>query len=60
MMPKIAVTGATGQLGNLVIERLLKRGVQPGDIRASVRDVSKAGNLQAQGIDVRRGNFDDP
>lgn len=59
-MPKITVTGATGQFGNLVIENLLMRGVHPADIRASVRDVSKAAHHQARGIDVRSGDFDDP
>src|SRR5512133_2424877 len=59
-MPKITVTGATGQFGNLVIEDLLMRGVLPGDNRASVRDVSKAAHHQAKGIEVRPGDFDDP
>jgi NAD(P)H dehydrogenase (quinone) len=59
-MPRITVTGATGQFGGQVIAFLLKRGVQPGELRASVRDVSKAAHLQAQGLDVRRGDFDDP
>lgn len=59
-MSKITVTGATGQFGNLVIENLLKRGVLPQDIRASVRDVAKAAHHQAKGIEVRRGDFDDP
>ena len=59
-MPKITVTGATGQFGNLVIESLLRRGVPPSDIRASVRDPAKAAHHRQKGIDVRRGDFDDP
>jgi len=59
-MPKITVTGATGQMGNLVIANLLKRGVAPQDLRASVREVGKAAHHQEKGIDVRRGDFDDP
>ncbi len=59
-MPKYTVTGATGQFGNLVIENLLKQGVPAQDIRASVRDAAKASHHQARGIDVRRGDFDDP
>ena len=34
----IAVTGATGQLGRLVVEALLKRGVSAGRVVAAVRD----------------------
>ncbi len=58
-MLKITVTGATGQFGNLVINNLLDRGVQPEDIRASVRNPAKAVRHQERGIDVRRGDFDD-
>lgn len=59
-MSFITITGATGQLGGLVVQGLLKRGLHPGEIRASVRDVAKAGELQVRGVDVRRGDFDDP
>lgn len=58
-MPKITVTGATGQFGNLVIENLLKHSVPAHEIRASVRDITKAAHHQEKGIDVRRGDFDD-
>jgi NAD(P)H dehydrogenase (quinone) len=59
-MPRIIVTGATGQFGNRVIRSLLERGVPPQDIHASVRDVDKAAHHREKGIDVRRGDFDDP
>lgn len=59
-MPKITVTGATGQLGNLIIQALLRRGVPASDIRASTRSVSKAAALQEMGVETRYGNFDDP
>jgi NAD(P)H dehydrogenase (quinone) len=59
-MPKITITGATGHFGNLVIENLLRQGVPPEQIRASVRDVAKAGRLRGMGIEARRGDFDDP
>lgn len=59
-MRKITVTGATGKMGTLIIESLLKRGVPPQEIRASVRDVAKAAHLQEKGIEVRSGDFDDP
>ena len=57
-MTIITVTGANGHLGRLVIHHLLNKGVPPSQIRASVRDVSKAADLHAQGIDVRHGDFD--
>jgi NAD(P)H dehydrogenase (quinone) len=59
-MSIITITGANGHLGRLVIQHLLQKGVKPVDLRVSVRDVSKAADLRAQGIDVRHGDFDDP
>jgi NAD(P)H dehydrogenase (quinone) len=59
-MSIITVTGANGHLGRLVIHHLLNKGVPPAQIRASVRDVTKAADLRTQGIDVRHGDFDDP
>ncbi|MGD0708937.1 MAG: SDR family oxidoreductase [Anaerolineaceae bacterium] len=58
-MSIITVTGANGHLGRLVIQQLLQKGVNPTNLRASVRDASKAADLRAQGIDVRYGDFDD-
>jgi NAD(P)H dehydrogenase (quinone) len=56
----IVVTGATGQLGQSVIENLLKR-VPADQIVASVRDPDKAGAYLAdKGVKVRRGDFSDP
>ncbi len=55
----IIVTGANGQLGRAVAERLL--GLVPaGQIGVSVRDPEKARELEGQGVCVRRGDFDDP
>ncbi len=52
----IVVTGATGQLGRLIVEKLLDR--LPADqVGASVRDPAKATDLQARGVRVRRGDF---
>jgi NAD(P)H dehydrogenase (quinone) len=42
-----------------VIHHLLNKGVPPSQIRASVRDVSKAADLRTQGIDVQHGDFDE-
>lgn len=55
---KILVTGATGQLGALVVEELLKL-VPAEQIAVSVRDAKKAEHLSARGIDVRTANFND-
>lgn len=55
----IVVTGATGQLGRLVVEGLLKK-VPPGEIVAAVRDPEKAAGFAARGVQVRRADYDDP
>lgn len=54
----IIVTGATGQLGHQVVERLLTR-VPAGEIGISVRDPEKAKSFADQGVRVRRGDFED-
>ncbi|MCK7103642.1 SDR family oxidoreductase [Enterobacter cloacae] len=54
----IAITGATGQLGRLVIEQLLKT-VPANQIVAIVRNPAKAEALSQQGIVVRQGNYTD-
>lgn len=54
-----AVTGATGQLGRLVIDALLKR-VSPGEIVAAVRNPAKATDLAALGIAVREADYNRP
>jgi NAD(P)H dehydrogenase (quinone) len=55
----IIVTGATGQLGRLVIASLLKT-TPAARIVAAVRDVAKAADLAAQGVQVRRADYNDP
>ncbi len=55
----IIVTGATGQLGRDVVERLLER-LPPGQIGVSVREPRKAQDLAERGVLVRRGDFDEP
>lgn len=55
----IAVTGATGHLGRLVIEQLLQR-VPPGQLVAAVRTPDKARDLAARGVQVRRADYDAP
>lgn len=54
----IIVTGATGQLGRSIVERLLTR-VPAHQVGVSVRDPGKARALAAQGVRVRHGDFTD-
>ena len=56
---KIAITGATGQLGNLVIEQLLQL-TAAQNIVALVRNVDKAEHFKAQGIELREFDYDRP
>jgi len=56
---KWLITGATGKLGAQIVQQLSERvGVE--NVAVSVRNVEKAASLAAQGIDVRRGDFDQP
>ncbi len=55
----IIVTGATGQLGRAIVEKLVER-VPAIQVGASVRDPEKANDLAALGVRVRHGDFDDP
>ncbi|WP_416260342.1 SDR family oxidoreductase [Gibbsiella quercinecans] len=55
----IAVTGATGQLGRLVIEALLKT-VPANQIVAAVRSPEKAQDLAKQGLVVRQADYSQP
>lgn len=59
-MTTIAVTGATGHLGRLVVDALIARGATPRDIVATVRDTAKAADLAARGVQVREADYDRP
>jgi NAD(P)H dehydrogenase (quinone) len=54
----IIVTGATGQLGGRIVERLLTR-VPAGQVGVSVRDPGQAQVLADRGVRVRQGSFID-
>jgi NAD(P)H dehydrogenase (quinone) len=56
----IVVTGATGQLGRLTVEALLRRGTAPADIVATGRDVDRIADLAERGVTVRHADFADP
>ncbi|MBP1157221.1 MULTISPECIES: SDR family oxidoreductase [unclassified Paenibacillus] len=55
----IFITGATGELGGLVIEHLLKK-VSANQIVAVVRNMDKASALADLGIEVRHGDYLNP
>ncbi|MFC9752823.1 SDR family oxidoreductase [Streptomyces sp. NPDC056921] len=55
----IVVTGATGELGRLVVEQLLTT-VPASGIAAVVRDAEKAAPLAARGIELRVADYDRP
>ena len=62
--PRLLVTGATGQLGRLVIEALLKT-TQAAEIAGMVRKgeggpQAKAGRLEELGVQTRSADYDDP
>ncbi|MCP2277469.1 SDR family oxidoreductase [Nocardia amikacinitolerans] len=52
----VAVAGASGQLGRLVVEELLRAGVSPVAI---VRDPGKVADLADRGVDVREADYGD-
>ena len=55
----IVVTGATGQLGKLVVEELLKT-VPASEIVAAVRDPQKAQDIVSRGVQVRQADYSKP
>ena len=54
-----AITGATGQLGRLVVDALLRR-VPADQVVALVRDPAKADDFRAMGVAVREADYDRP
>ncbi len=53
------VTGATGRLGQDIVEHLLKK-IPAAEVGVSVRNPEKASALQERGVRVRQGDFGDP
>ncbi len=53
------VTGATGQLGRLVVAELARK-VGPEQVVAVVRDPAKAEDLAALGVTIRQADYNDP
>ena len=57
---KIAITAATSQLGQLVIQELLKKGLTARDLVAVVRNPDKATLMATQGIEIRKADYNEP
>ncbi|MFF4966179.1 NAD(P)H-binding protein [Streptomyces sp. NPDC001037] len=55
----IALTGASGQLGRLVIEELLTSGVPANEVVAIVRDPAKATAFADRGVQIRQADYAD-
>lgn len=55
----IVITGATGQLGRLVIQSLLAK-LPATQIVAAVRNPARAADLAALGVQVRKADYTDP
>lgn len=54
---RIIVSGASGQLGSLVVEELLARGVDPGDLILVSRSPEELAEYAALGAETRFGDF---
>lgn len=58
-MTTYAVTGATGKLGRLVLDEMLRK-VDAGDVVALARDPAALSAYAAKGVQVRQADYDDP
>ena len=56
----IVVTGATGHLGRLTVEALLRRGVPAEELTATGRRTETLTDLAERGVTVRRADYTDP
>ncbi len=56
----ILVTAASGHLGRLVVDALLRRGVAPSEIVATARKPEVVTDLAELGVEVRRAVYDEP
>ena len=57
-MTKYLVSGATGNLGGLTVEALLKT-VPAKEVSVLVRDPGKAASLEARGVKIVKGDYFD-
>lgn len=56
----VVVTGATGQLGRLIVESLLERGTPAGEITAGGRATERIADLADRGVTVVHLDYADP
>jgi NAD(P)H dehydrogenase (quinone) len=56
----IVVTGATGQLGHLIVEHLINRGVAPAEITAVGRNAERLAALAETGVATAVIDYNDP
>jgi NAD(P)H dehydrogenase (quinone) len=56
-MPLYAVTGASGNLGRLAVQELLRRDVSASEIVAIVRQRGKVADLAGRGVQVREADY---
>jgi len=56
----LIITGATGQLGRLVVESLLTRGTNASDIVATGRSIDRLADLAARGVAVAELDYSRP
>jgi len=56
----VVVTGATGQLGRLIVESLLERGLPAAEITAAGRSVAKLDDLASRGVLVAAVDYEEP
>jgi NAD(P)H dehydrogenase (quinone) len=56
----VAVTGAAGHLGRLIVEDLLARGLPAEQIVAGTRRLEAVKDLADRGVQVRHADFDAP
>ncbi|HUO68897.1 MAG TPA: NAD(P)H-binding protein [Gammaproteobacteria bacterium] len=59
MGSRLAITGASGQLGRLVAERVLAQ-CAPSDLILATRSPHALADFAARGVDVRHADFDEP
>jgi len=59
MSGRVAITGASGQLGRLVAERVLAQ-CAPSDVILATRSPQALADFAVRGAEVRRADFDDP
>lgn len=55
----IIVTGASGRLGSLIVDRLIER-IPADQVGVSVRDPQAVEHLASAGVRVRHGDYEDP